>query len=438
MIVTCQSCTAGFKVDESKIGPRGARVRCPKCQTAMILQPPAAPAEAANPEPQAGASASEPVSETPEEVTHTGIKNPHEEITKTGITRAPQAPAELPREVDEHDAATRIAPIPSLPHLPRSFEEEAEQTRIAPPPMNMIPPMPKAPTPAPSAGPEMVPHPPAPSRPPPALFPDENDATEETGALDLDFDTSPVSSAPEPAVKRLDPLAELPRFDITPDEGAAAGMPREGTVTRPIALKDMQAQANAPHKPPVQLELQPGAPAPGTHTQSKAPTRVGLDTAALAERERVLSDARISKPLVWLTRAAIVLLFIAGLAGESVLFRTGGLQGLYGHTKRPIDGAILRRVALYPWLTRDGTRFVILRGDVQRFGAGTEPLKIEIAIDGQVVATPAPGMGIDDSALFLRGEVTPMPSDDMTFRYAWKDNRPIEALKAGLTVRIVP
>jgi len=50
MIVICTKCQAKFRVADDKIGPRGAKVRCSRCQTVFVVQrdpepvPPAAPA----------------------------------------------------------------------------------------------------------------------------------------------------------------------------------------------------------------------------------------------------------------------------------------------------------------------------------------------------------------------------------------------------------
>ena len=37
MIVVCSACQARFKVADEKVGPRGAKVRCSKCQTVFVV-----------------------------------------------------------------------------------------------------------------------------------------------------------------------------------------------------------------------------------------------------------------------------------------------------------------------------------------------------------------------------------------------------------------
>ncbi|HET9554270.1 MAG TPA: zinc-ribbon domain-containing protein, partial [Anaeromyxobacteraceae bacterium] len=38
MIVVCTGCSAKFKVADEKVGPRGAKLRCSKCQTVFVVQ----------------------------------------------------------------------------------------------------------------------------------------------------------------------------------------------------------------------------------------------------------------------------------------------------------------------------------------------------------------------------------------------------------------
>ena len=49
MIVTCTKCQAKFRVADEKIGPRGAKVRCSKCQTVFLVRPEGAAAVEASP-----------------------------------------------------------------------------------------------------------------------------------------------------------------------------------------------------------------------------------------------------------------------------------------------------------------------------------------------------------------------------------------------------
>jgi len=63
MVLTCPKCEARLQLDEAKTPARPFAVRCPKCQTSVNVQPPAAQVEESKPEPtpkpvEAGQSAS--------------------------------------------------------------------------------------------------------------------------------------------------------------------------------------------------------------------------------------------------------------------------------------------------------------------------------------------------------------------------------------------
>lgn len=45
MVVTCPQCKAHLRIDDTRIPPQGARVRCPKCSTAIFVKPPTAEAK---------------------------------------------------------------------------------------------------------------------------------------------------------------------------------------------------------------------------------------------------------------------------------------------------------------------------------------------------------------------------------------------------------
>ncbi len=47
MIAACPKCSAKYRVDESKIGAEGARLRCAKCQAVFRVRAPQAAAPAA-------------------------------------------------------------------------------------------------------------------------------------------------------------------------------------------------------------------------------------------------------------------------------------------------------------------------------------------------------------------------------------------------------
>lgn len=65
MIAACPKCTARYRVDESRIGPNGAKLKCAKCQALFRVLAPPAPVEEApadTPAPQAAAAPAQSVS----------------------------------------------------------------------------------------------------------------------------------------------------------------------------------------------------------------------------------------------------------------------------------------------------------------------------------------------------------------------------------------
>lgn len=66
MIVTCESCQAKYKLDDSKITGRGAKITCPKCKHIFVVYTRQAPAPATAPVPPAVSSAPPPPGDDPE------------------------------------------------------------------------------------------------------------------------------------------------------------------------------------------------------------------------------------------------------------------------------------------------------------------------------------------------------------------------------------
>ena len=65
MIVVCTGCSAKFRVADEKVGPRGAKLRCSKCQTVFTVQQQVEVPAAPEPAPDPGSFAAGPVRSTP-------------------------------------------------------------------------------------------------------------------------------------------------------------------------------------------------------------------------------------------------------------------------------------------------------------------------------------------------------------------------------------
>lgn len=72
MVIQCDHCQAKFKLDDSKVGPKGVKVRCTKCKEVFVVKPPAPSEEApaapvpTAPAPTAAAPAAPPTPEAPQ------------------------------------------------------------------------------------------------------------------------------------------------------------------------------------------------------------------------------------------------------------------------------------------------------------------------------------------------------------------------------------
>ncbi|MCK5236794.1 MAG: zinc-ribbon domain-containing protein [Deltaproteobacteria bacterium] len=67
MIIQCEHCSAKFRIDDSKVGDKGVKVRCTKCKDVFVVKPIEAPApEVAAPTPEPPAPAPEVAAPTPE------------------------------------------------------------------------------------------------------------------------------------------------------------------------------------------------------------------------------------------------------------------------------------------------------------------------------------------------------------------------------------
>ncbi|MEW5742474.1 MAG: zinc-ribbon domain-containing protein, partial [Myxococcota bacterium] len=230
MKVTCPSCQSGLNIDDKKIPPGGARIKCPTCQNVFPVKPGAAVAS-----------------------------------SPSGAVPLPGISAPKPQRQDWEDEATRVAEVP-LPHgattVPVSYQDEATRAVPLPPPaipgatMGVAPPsnvkMPSIPAAKPAAG-ATVPLPgisaAAPQR---QSWEDEatrvGDVPLPGGAppsADIDFsiDAPPTGRAPalgfDPGATSLEPAISLP--------GAAGPAPDQAaTNVAPAFVPRSSAGASIP------------------------------------------------------------------------------------------------------------------------------------------------------------------------------------------------
>jgi Meckel syndrome type 1 protein len=108
MIVICTKCQAKFRVADDKIGPRGAKVRCSRCQTVFHVHPEAG----GPPPPPAAPPAAPPPLPASRVATDVELENPFVASPVRAPAQAPPVPApEREMEADPFAAAGFGAPV---------------------------------------------------------------------------------------------------------------------------------------------------------------------------------------------------------------------------------------------------------------------------------------------------------------------------------------
>lgn len=111
MIVTCESCKSRYKLDDSKITGRGAKITCPRCKHVFVVysRPLDAPAEAPKP---AGPAAPPPDWDEDEPTRIAGDKGAHEAaLPARPAPPPPREPVEERAKASAADVAARAATL---------------------------------------------------------------------------------------------------------------------------------------------------------------------------------------------------------------------------------------------------------------------------------------------------------------------------------------
>ncbi len=244
MRVTCPSCQATYNLDERRIPPGGAKLKCTKCQTVFPIQagapdavplpatppppPPARrPAEGAVPLPGASpAPAARAVATAPQSMTTGVIPLPSLGLGNTGLPRlTPHAPD---ASAEGLSMTTGVIPLPAMPSPPPNAGPAVPAVPGAPrpPDRTVVFSVPKEapptiPLPAPTA---------APARPPPPP------------PLPRAAPPRPAADVPPPPVLDVQPPAPAP-FPVL-DEALAS--PAAATADVPAADEQFAAASSAP------------------------------------------------------------------------------------------------------------------------------------------------------------------------------------------------
>ncbi len=456
MIVVCTACSAKFRVPDEKIGPKGAKLRCSKCQHVFVVKREAAGATAAAP------AAPPPLPPRPPAI-ELALEDAGSGGRRAGAGKGAFAGTFTPAEASAAsppDSSAGPPPQPEPPPFPPQADPFAEAGLVGGPvggghlPVtdlsDLAPPPAAAPPPLPAAPPEPPPLPPTMAEPPPPESPHPPEAGLE---FDRDFDAlaleerAPVGgpgpergeSIPMPGMDAFagaDPFAghgEASEATTAPGEDLAGGFAEPPPPAPPAPVPPPSRPGGAEERPP---EVGPPGPAPARRGRLHA---FIVNVISLA----VLLAVTLALFALWQgegrfqPRLLRKLPFLAGQAstrGEAALVAQDVTNGLY-ETAR--GGRILfvrgRVEARFSVAGQVQVSAEILRGDkvLARVAgaAGAVPTPEELqAVDGtegarRLEALLAPravrGLKAGESAPFLLlfTEVPQRP-EDLVFRVA--------------------
>jgi len=435
MIVTCASCQTRFRVAEDKIGPKGARIRCGRCQNVFVVKPP----------PPAEVGPSVPAAET-----------------STSATRGawPERPAAPPKassfmpalEVAEDDpfAPRRTAKPPPDPFL------QAKGPPGGAPPLDpfaalQIPSSQPAPettgssslwdpfnvedrgAPAPS---ERLPFGPEPALAParrgrePAQRPELAPPPESfTGPIERSEFGVALEEGEAPPLTSLSDLIGPPTLPppgaISPAE-AKGPTPEAPPIPGPLAERSPPAESStALIEPPKAVPAAPSDAAPPSAAPSVAPAPGPAPDVPIPPTQRAKTAAA-------LTNALSLALLIAVAAALSMAWRGGlgpRLRMLFG---RPAPVAWVEATHLKggPYETQDGSVVLLVRGEVVARGSVSSPVRVrvDLMVHGQVAATAEALAGAMPNAEEVHGASGP---EAMAALRRALDARAPRALPAG-------
>lgn len=229
MIVICTSCQAKFRIADERIGPRGAKVRCSRCQTIFAVHPDlgSVPLPSARPPPR-----------TP--------PPPASGLDLEARSARPR-PAASARPAAPKGAAR---PVPSAGS---GSDVQRAAGRVVPPPLPPLPPPPSGDpfAPAPSAPPDPFDGDPfAASAPPAAPGPFDGDpfAAQAPPAAPGPFDGDPFIAQPPP--DRPDPFAGDPFASVAPVPAGAGPLDGDPFAAAPPGAPGLDGDPFAAPSPP--------------------------------------------------------------------------------------------------------------------------------------------------------------------------------------------
>jgi len=308
MKITCESCSAEYDLDESRIPPSGVQMKCPACLHQFLVKRPVAGAPARReielsrmddeldhtplppdapgmkapptqpslalgdvgevdlPAPKKASSPSQPLPARPDEIDLPAPKRP----SSSSLPRVtPPAMAKQPAPPTLKDAASPTLKQPSMPTLKQPSMPTLKQPSMPAPPTGKLPPMPSA---RPSS-PRVAPPPPT-IKTPPLRAPIDNEPTGDESQLRIQRPSTAPLAAGEDLVDLPAPVTERrPPVTSSRDEiDLPAPVTERRLPARPDQIPDLPAprravpavDLDAPEPDDVPLTTRPTASPPPT------------------------------------------------------------------------------------------------------------------------------------------------------------------------------
>jgi predicted Zn finger-like uncharacterized protein len=341
MIVTCISCQTRFRIPDEKIGPKGARVRCSRCQALFLVRRDDAPPGAAPGEPALAAGGGP-----------AGAPPP---------PPAPPAPGPGGLELELTDPFGLRAPQPAARADPFAVAAAPDPFAAAQP----ADPFAAAATPAPAA-PTPLPF----GQPPPGDPFASSTPVPLTGGIALEEGERRQRAAAPPS------LANLGQADLTADfrTPGPSGLEVDDRRTPEQAMPAEPGHAPSPPSGPSAAPAPPAAPLGAI----PRPAAAALDDATATVRAPMGRRALA----VLVNSLSLALLLV--LAGGLYVYWTGGGAGLLaalGRTNAPFEE---RGVTSGLYDTAGGRPILFVRGRVQARAAVNVPVRVRVELlDGK-------------------------------------------------------
>ncbi len=131
MKVSCQSCSSVLNIDDKKIPPGGARIKCPTCQNVFPVKPPPPASSSSGLVPLPGISAAQPQRQAWEDESTRVADMPIPSAAIPGATTVSAPPTNVKNPAIRGSSASGLVPLPGISAAPPQRQQwEDEATRV--------------------------------------------------------------------------------------------------------------------------------------------------------------------------------------------------------------------------------------------------------------------------------------------------------------------